>query len=188
MKDDTFLRGQRVPMTKEPLRLLALERLELAYASHFIDVGAGTGSVAIEAALRHPALAVTAIERNPDALALIAENGRRLACHNLEIISGTAPLTVEKPADAIFIGGSGGQLPALLAWSLAQLQPGGRLVMAFILLDNLNSALGWLAAQPVEALDCCQMSVSHYTTLGSGYYFKPANPTFLISCRKGVLA
>ena len=61
MKDELFLRGAQVPMTKEAVRALALAKLELHRARHLIDIGAGTGSVAIEAALQHPTLAVTAI-------------------------------------------------------------------------------------------------------------------------------
>lgn len=65
MKDELFLRGEKVPMTKEAVRALALAKLELHRASHLIDIGAGTGSVSIEAALQYPSLQVTAIERNP---------------------------------------------------------------------------------------------------------------------------
>lgn len=54
MKDELFLRGQQIPMTKEPVRALALSRLDLQGAQRLIDVGAGTGSVSIEAALSHP--------------------------------------------------------------------------------------------------------------------------------------
>ncbi len=65
MKDELFLRGEKVPMTKEAVRALALAKLELHRASHLIDIGAGTGSVSIEAALQYPSLQVTAVERNP---------------------------------------------------------------------------------------------------------------------------
>ncbi|EHD22388.1 MULTISPECIES: decarboxylating cobalt-precorrin-6B (C(15))-methyltransferase [Brenneria] len=184
MKDEEFLRGQRVPMTKEPVRLLALERLELEEAALLIDVGAGTGSVALEAARRFPRLRVAAIERNAAALALIEENCRRFGCRNVGIISGVAPLPLEVMADAVFIGGSGGRLTALIDWALAHLHPGGRLVLTFILLDNLNQALAHLGQLPVNALECAQLQVSALTPLGDGHYFKPANPTYLISCRK----
>ncbi|WP_409306217.1 decarboxylating cobalt-precorrin-6B (C(15))-methyltransferase [Pectobacterium sp. B1J-3] len=184
MRDDEFLRGQRVPMTKEPVRLLALERLALNGAQHMIDVGAGTGSVALEAALRFPSLRVTAIERNPAALSLIAENCQRLACRNIDIIAGEAPLALTGTADAIFIGGSGGQLTALIDWALARLVPGGRLVLTFILLDNLQIALSYLQSRHVALLECSQLQTSILTSLGSGHYFKPGNPTYLISCCK----
>ena len=74
MKDELYLRGETVPMTKEAVRALAIAKLALHRASHLIDVGAGTGSVSIEAALQFPSLRVTAIERNPAALQLLAEN------------------------------------------------------------------------------------------------------------------
>ena len=73
MKDELFLRGAQVPMTKEAVRALALAKLELHRARHLIDIGAGTGSVSIEAALQNPALRVTAIERQADALRRAAE-------------------------------------------------------------------------------------------------------------------
>lgn len=72
-------------MTKEAVRALALSKLELHRASHLIDIGAGTGSVSIEAALEYPGLRVTAIERNPDALRLLDENRQHFACANIDI-------------------------------------------------------------------------------------------------------
>ncbi|HHD2164483.1 TPA: decarboxylating cobalt-precorrin-6B (C(15))-methyltransferase [Klebsiella pneumoniae] len=163
MKDELFLRGAQVPMTKEAVRALALAKLELHRARHLIDIGAGTGSVSIEAALQNPALRVTAIERQADALRLLA---------------------VADKADAIFMGGSGGHLTALIDWSLAQLHPGGRLVMTFILQENLHSALAHLRQSGIHEVDCQQLAVSTLATLGSGHYFKPHNPVFVIACQK----
>lgn len=184
MKDELFLRGEKVPMTKEAVRALALSRLALHGARHLIDVGAGTGSVSIEAALSHPSLQVTAIERNPAALALLAENRRHFDCRNIEIIAGEAPLNVSEKADAIFIGGSGGNLTALIDWALEQLHEEGRLVLTFILQENLTVALEHLASCGVHPVDCLQLQVSGLTALGSGHYFKPNNPVFMISCQK----
>lgn len=104
MKDELFLRGAQVPMTKEAVRALALAKLELHRARHLIDIGAGTGSVSIEAALQNPALRVTAIERQADALRLLAENRQRFGCDNIAIVAGVAPLAVADKADAIFMG------------------------------------------------------------------------------------
>lgn len=106
MKDELFLRGAQVPMTKEAVRALALAKLELHRARHLIDIGAGTGSVSIEAALQNPALRVTAIERQADALRLLAENRQRFGCDNIAIVAGVAPLAVADKADAIFMGGA----------------------------------------------------------------------------------
>lgn len=184
MKDELFLRGAKVPMTKEGVRTLALARLDLHRASHLIDVGAGTGSVSIEAALGHPELRVTAIERNPAALTLLAENRRHFDCRNIEIIAGEAPMALGEKADAIFIGGSGGNLTQLIDWALNQLCPEGRLVLTFILQENLSAALNHLSSRGIHDFDCLQLQISELTPLGNGHYFKPNNPTFMISCQK----
>ncbi|AYN29213.1 MULTISPECIES: decarboxylating cobalt-precorrin-6B (C(15))-methyltransferase [Buttiauxella] len=184
MKDELFLRGAKVPMTKEVVRTVALARLALHQARHFIDVGAGTGSVSIEAALSHPELRVTAIERNPDALTLLAENRRHFDCCNIEIIAGEAPVMLGEKAEAIFIGGSGGNLTELIDWALEQLNPQGRLVLTFILQENLTTALDHLSSRGMHDFDCLQLQISELTALGCGHYFKPNNPTFMISCQK----
>ncbi|MGL5287189.1 cobalt-precorrin 7 C15-methyltransferase [Aeromonas sp. RU39B] len=185
MKDSEFQRAERVPMTKQEVRLVVLDRLELSNARCMVDIGAGSGSVAIEAALRHPQLSVVAIEKNPAALALIAENAERLGCRDqLSIIDAYAPCELDVQADAIFIGGSGGNLCELIDWSLERLLPGGRLVMSFILLGNLSSALEHLRRREVTALECSQLQISQLTALGTGEYFKPNNPVFVIACQR----
>ncbi|NCB56110.1 MAG: decarboxylating cobalt-precorrin-6B (C(15))-methyltransferase [Gammaproteobacteria bacterium] len=184
MKDAEFLRGEQVPMTKEEVRLMVLERLNLRQATTLIDVGAGTGSVALEAAIRHPELHVIAIEKNPSALRLIEENRQRFDCQKVKIIAAEVPCPLDIQADAIFIGGSGGNLTDIIDWALTRLTKTGRLVLSFILLDNLNTALTHLKKCAVAELECTQLQISQMTTLGNGFYFKPNNPTFIISCKK----
>ena len=184
MKDELFLRGEKVPMTKEAVRALALAKLELHRASHLIDIGAGTGSVSIEAALQFPSLHITAIERNPAALRLLDENRQHFACANIDILPGEAPMMMTEKADAVFMGGSGGHLTELIDWSMRQLHVGGRLVMTFILQENLNTALAHLQQRGVQDVDCLQMQISSLTTLGAGHYFQPNNPVFVIACQK----
>lgn len=91
MKDAEFLRGEQVPMTKEEVRLIVLERLNLRQATTLIGAGAGTGSVALEAAIRHPELHVIAIE-NPSALRLIEENRQRFDCQKVKNHSSRSAL------------------------------------------------------------------------------------------------
>ncbi|PHM38840.1 decarboxylating cobalt-precorrin-6B (C(15))-methyltransferase [Xenorhabdus innexi] len=187
MKDELFLRGHRIPMTKEVVRALALERLQLENARHFIDVGAGTGSISIEAALRYPALDIIAIERKEDALRLLIENVQHFSCHKIRIKSASAPVPVDSHADAIFIGGTGGHLTEIIDWSLLNLHAGGRLVMTFILLENFIQALSYLSSPSVvevTELDGREIQVGELTALGQGHYFKPNNPTYLLSCLK----
>lgn len=186
MKDSEFIRG-KVPMTKEEVRLITLDRLELGAAQRFIDVGAGTGSIAIEAALRFPQLQVLAIERNPEGIELIQANCDKFKVNNIDIIHQQAPLDLPESwqqVDGIFIGGNGGSLIEIIDWSYRHLQPNGRLVLNFILLNNLMSALDYLNVSPFTDIDAVQLQVSNLTALGSGAYFKPNNPTYIISCRK----
>jgi cobalt-precorrin-6B (C15)-methyltransferase len=171
-------------MTKEEVRTIVLDRLNLAQASTFVDVGAGTGSVALEAAIRYSNLQVTAIEKNPAALTLIETNRQRFGCLNVEVIAAEAPCALPTQANSIFVGGSGGNLTEIIDWSIAHLSLGGSLVLNFILLDNVTTALNYLKTCRVSDLQCTQLQISQLTTLGSGYYFKPNNPTFIISCMK----
>ena len=82
------------------------------------------------------------------------------------------------------MGGSGGHLTKLIDWAMRQLHPGGRLVMTFILQENLNTALEYLTQIGIHEVDCLQVQVSSLTPLGNGHYFKPNNPVFVIACQK----
>lgn len=183
MKDEEFIRGP-VPMTKREVRLIALDRLELAKARLLIDVGAGTGSVTIEAACRFPELKVVAVERDAEALRLIGQNCRKFNLAGVDVVSGEAPLPLAVLADAIFIGGSGGNLSRIIPWAAGLLAPGGRLVINLILLENLNEALEFLNIEGFSRPECIQIQISALTPLGSGHFFKPNNPAFIICCQK----
>lgn len=188
MKDNEFLRADKIPMTKREVRSVILERLALRDAGCFIDVGAGTGSVAIEAALSFPDLQVVAIEKNVDALAIMQQNMRHLGATRIEQIEAEAPCALLGSADAIFVGGSGGNLTAIIDWAWLHLRDNGRLVMSFILHDNLHQALNHLKRYVADGhttdLDCVEIHISTMAVLGRSFYFKPNNPTYVMSCVK----
>jgi len=187
MKDSEFIRVDRVPMTKQEVRSVLLDRLELQYARRLVDVGAGTGSVAIEAAIRYPNLHVLAIEKSVNAVSVIETNCQKFDCsERVRIIPHEAPYEVSGKVDAVFIGGSGGNLVDIIDWAFSLLIPKGKLVLNFILQENLQTALTHLQQKNVEDLECTQLLISTMTNLGKGSYFKPNNPTFILSCTKGV--
>ena len=184
MKNDEFIRG-KVPITKEEVRAISLNKLNLKNAKTFIDVGAGTGSVSIEAALTYDNLKVIAIERNDVAIDLINQNVNKFNLSNIEVIKDYAPIDLDVKADGIFLGGTGNNLEEIIKWSKDLLIPGGRLVANFILLDNFYDTLDLLKKYNFVNLDVSQLSINKLEKLGSRDYFKPHNPIFIISCEKG---
>jgi precorrin-6Y C5,15-methyltransferase (decarboxylating) len=103
-------------MTKAEARCVSLSKLGLRDGDTVYDVGAGTGSVSVEAALAIPGGRVFAIERDQAAVDLIKTNRRAFGARNLELVEGEAPeaLSALPAPDAVFIGGSGGNLSDIL--------------------------------------------------------------------------
>ena len=103
MKNSDFITG-RVPITKEEVRAVSIMKLDLVNAKRFIDVGAGTGSVSVEAAYNYPNLEVISIERNDDALDLINKNVEKFNLKNVEVIKAYAPIDIEGEVDVMARG------------------------------------------------------------------------------------
>lgn len=184
MKNSDFITG-KVPITKEEVRAISINKLDLINAKRFIDVGAGTGSVTVEAAYNYPNLKVTAIERNDDALNLINQNIEKFELRNVEVIKGYAPIDINDKIDAVFLGGTGNNLEEIILWSKEILIQGGRLVANFIIVDTFNETLRLLRDHGFINIDVSVLNVSKLERLGRGEYFKPLNPIYIISCEKG---
>ena len=187
MKNKDFITG-KVPITKEEVRAISLNKLELLNAKTFIDVGAGTGSVSIEAGYSYPNLKVIAIERNDDAIDLVKQNKEKFNLDNVEIIKAYAPVELDKDikADAIFLGGTGKKLEEIIDWSKGLLVDGGRLVANFIIIDTFYEMLRLVKEKGFKNIDVTVLNVAKLEKLGTGEYFKPHNPIYIISCEKGV--
>ncbi|MGC4431677.1 cobalt-precorrin-6Y C(15)-methyltransferase, partial [Streptococcus suis] len=96
----------------------------------------------------NPQLEVVAVEQNPDALALTRQNIEKFQCQNITLHEGKAPIELQGSFDAIFVGGTGGNMLEIFDWCQKLLLPGGRLVLNFILLENALEA-----AQIAETMD-----------------------------------
>lgn len=184
MKNSDFITG-KVPITKEEVRAISINKLDLINAKRFVDVGAGTGSVTVEAAYNYPNLKVMAIERNDEALNLIKQNIEKFELENIEVIKGYAPIDINEKIDAVFIGGTGNNLDEIILWSKEILIQGGRLVANFIIVDTFNETLKLLREHGFTNIDVSVLNVSKLERLGRGEYFKPLNPIYIISCEKG---
>ena len=139
--DEAFLQSKPKQglLTPAEVRALALAELDLGPASIVWDIGAGSGSVAIEAAQIAAAGTTYAIEMDPDDHALIIANAERFAVRNLVPVLGRAPdAWAALPApDAIFIGGSGREIGSVVELAYERLRPGGRIVANVATINTL---------------------------------------------------
>lgn len=185
LPDAAFARapGRQGFITKREVRVLSLAALGLGDATRAVwDIGAGTGALAIEAARLAPRARVCAIERDADCQALIRENASRFGVGNVELIAGSAPeacAALPRP-DAIFIGGSGGALPAIVAESLRRLPASGRLVINLATLEGLQAALASLRTAGCEP-EVLHVAVSRGTAVGRQTRLQALNPVFIVA-------
>lgn len=181
--DDAFVHRAGL-ITKREIRTLALAALQPASAVVW-DVGAGCGSVGIEAALMG-AREVWAVEKNASGCALISANAARLGVGpNFHLTYGHAPeACADWPApDAIFIGGSDGEIGRLLCEGWARLRPGGRLVASFATIENLAEITATLRALGIPA-EITQISIARSRPILDMTRFEALNPVWLVSAVK----
>ncbi|MGL4343644.1 MAG: decarboxylating cobalt-precorrin-6B (C(15))-methyltransferase [Cellulosilyticaceae bacterium] len=184
MKNSEFIRG-KAPITKEEVRAIALAKLELEDKETFLDIGAGTGSMSIEAAKHYPHLHVIAIESQEEAQALVRANREKFTLSNLKVIPRKAPCGEIGKVESVFIGGTGGDGVSVIKWAYDLLIEGGTLVMNFLLLENFHQALRTLEQIGLESIDVSMIQVSKLENLGRGTYFKPHNSVYMIAGKKG---
>lgn len=181
LTDSAFVRG-KVPMTSSEIRALSLCRLRLTPQAVVYDIGAGTGSVSVEAALICPEGTVYSIERNEKAIELLKENRDRFCLSNMKIIEGQAPQAMKPlptPTHA-FIGGSGGSMEEIIRLLLEK-NPSVRIVADCITIETLAQVRAAIEKLPVIDVEWTQISVSCGDTLGSYHYLRARNPVFVIS-------
>ena len=177
--DETFVRAEGVPMTKRAVRAQVLAQLALCPGETVWDVGAGTGSVSLEMAYANGGAPVWAVERLPEACAVLEANRRRLGGWNVRPVSGEAPAALAGlPApDAVFIGGTRGRLGPILDAALAA-NPAARIGLTAIALESLAAALDACAARGLEA-EITQIAAAH--AAGRPHLLRAANPVFVIT-------
>jgi precorrin-6Y C5,15-methyltransferase (decarboxylating) len=159
-------------VTKSEVRAVALSKLDLPITGVLWDIGAGSGSVAIEASLLASGLRAYAVERQPDDLARIQANAATLGA-SLTIVEGEAPgvLAGLPDPDRIFVGGGG--LPVLEA-AISRLRPGGRIVATFAAVDRAAAAADRLG-------HLVQLAPSRGARLpDGGWRLAAENPVFIV--------
>lgn len=182
IKDEAFLRG-KVPMTKEEVRTLSLSKLRLTEKAVLYDVGAGTGSVCVEAARRLERGQVYAIEKKAQAAELICENKKRFCAENLTVVLGEAPECLRdlpKPTH-VFIGGSGGKLLPVIE-EVRKKNEKARFVLNAVTLETMAQIKDIAKTYPeYEDMEVLWVTIAKSRRL-SGYHLMNAqNPVMIVS-------
>jgi len=189
LADDAF--EQRQPekglITKQEVRAVSLARMRLHADSVVWDIGAGSGSVGLEAARLCPQGHVYAIEKNEADHAIAGRNHAAFGVANYSLFLGKAPegLDAWPDPDAVFIGGSGGELATLIDGILRRLRPDGTLVMNFVTLENLATATGALAAfGDGIAWDVLQLQAARSKPILHMHRMAAENPVWIVCARR----
>ncbi|MCL2317839.1 MAG: precorrin-6A reductase [Methanomassiliicoccaceae archaeon] len=181
--DDLFIRGG-APMTKEEIRSLSVIKLKLDENSILYDIGAGTGSVAIESALSIPNGKVYAIEKENDASDLIEQNKKKFKVPNVEVVRGYAPDALEDlPAPTrVFIGGSSGNLKEIMETCLKK-NPKVRFVINAITLETISEMTKCVSELAVEEEEFLSVQISKSKKAGKYHLMTANNPIYIGVCK-----
>lgn len=179
--DSEFIRD-KVPMTKEEVREVSICKLRLTDKALVYDIGSGTGSIAMEMAGLSPDLKVYAIERKPEAVALIKKNKEKFKLDNIEVIEAEAPEGLDelpKPTH-VFIGGSGGNLNEILN-TLYSMNDSMRIVITAVSLETIVQIKDILSAYPIANEDIVELQVNRSKAIGKYHMMQAENPVWICS-------
>lgn len=178
IRDEDFIRGQ-VPMTKFHQRILTIGTLEIEEGDVFLDIGSGTGSISIEAAL-HGAQ-VHAIDINEEAVDLNKKNAEKFGVE-LKTYLGSAPEALpDIELDKVFVGGSKGNLVEIFEYISRNLKSGGILLGNFITLKNLEEFRSLLNSHGFKNIETNIVQVSTEDRIG---LMRGQNPIFMVKGEK----
>jgi cobalt-precorrin-6B (C15)-methyltransferase len=185
--DEFFERAEEVPITKEEVRAVQISKGRLSPGQIIYDIGCGSGSVSIEAALQvQQSGKVFAIDLDPNAIELTKKNLAKFQISNVTVILGNAKEKIsELPiADAIFIGGTGGDTTDIIKLCESKLKQGGRIVMGTILIETLYSVLTTIEKLKFSSIDITQITISKSRKTSTGTMMLARNPVTIISATK----
>jgi precorrin-6B C5,15-methyltransferase / cobalt-precorrin-6B C5,C15-methyltransferase len=188
LPDDAFeqRRPHRGQITKREVRAVSLYLLGLKWDGVVWDIGAGTGSVAIEAALIAREGEVYAVERDENSIDLLRNNVARLAPPNLQVVVGEAPavLALLPDPDSVFVGGSGGRLGEILEAAAGRLKPRGRMVINLAVLERTQEAYHQLRRLGFIT-ELVSVNAARGKELNDGTVrLESLNPVFVVSARR----
>jgi len=185
--DEYFERTEKVPITKEEIRTIQLSKARLKPGFTVFDIGCGSGSISIEAAIQIEKTGkVIAIDYDENAVELTKKNIEKFGISNISVIHGNAKEKILElgKADSIFIGGTGGDTKEIVQLAQDKLNPGGRIVIGIILIETLYSVLDILDNLNFDSIDITQVTISKSRKTSKGTMMLARNPVTIISATK----
>ncbi len=184
--DDAFERSENVPITKEEVRVIQISKARLCPGYTVYDIGCGSGSISIEAAIQVESGRVIAIDYDTNAIELTKKNIEKFGLTNISVIFGNAKEKISELdlADAIFVGGTGGDTEEIVNLCQDKLKSGGRIVIGIILIETLYSVLKTLEKLQFDSVDITQVTISKSRKTSKGTMMLARNPVTIISATK----
>lgn len=185
--DEFFERTEEVPITKEEVRAIQISKARLGAGNLVYDIGCGSGSITVEAAIQvgHQGK-IYAIDVDPKAVELTKKNLDKFGVSNVELILSDAKQKVSTlpMADAIFIGGTGGDTKDIVNLCHDKLKPGARIVIGIILIETLYAVLDVISKLDFADVDITQVTISKSRKTSTGTMMLARNPVTIISATK----
>lgn len=184
--DEEFIRD-KVPMTKEEIRILTMCKAKIRPDDIIWDIGAGTGSLSIEAALLAPQGKVYAIEKKDLAVNLLHQNIAKFKLeNNVEVIATEAPKDLDDlpSCDVVFIGGSGKHMFEILDLIDTKLKTGGRIIVNAVTIQTIAQITEYMTKKENYTYEAIQVQVNRLRKIGSYDMFNAQNPVYIVTCKK----
>jgi cobalt-precorrin-6B (C15)-methyltransferase len=185
--DEYFDRVEEVPITKEEVRAVQISKARLAAGNLVYDIGCGSGSITIEAALQVGEQGkIYAVDIDPKAVELTRKNLAKFQITNVELIRGDAKQKIDAlpMADAIFVGGTGGDTKDIVKLCNQKLKSGARIVIGVILIETLYAVLDVIYKLDFGDIDITQITISKSKKTSTGTMMLARNPVTIISATK----
>lgn len=185
--DEYFERTEDVPITKEEVRTIQISKARLRPGNTVYDIGCGSGSITVEAGLQVESSGkIYAVDIDPKAVELTRKNLDRFGVSNVDVILGDAKEKIpDLPmADAIFIGGTGGDTKDIVSLCHDKLKPGARIVVGIILIETLYSVMEIMNGLNFDSVDMTQVTISKSRKTSTGTMMLARNPVMVISATK----
>ncbi|MCD6294167.1 MAG: precorrin-6y C5,15-methyltransferase (decarboxylating) subunit CbiE [Deltaproteobacteria bacterium] len=183
--DDDLYKHPKGLITKKEIRAVGLSALAIKPNHVVWDLGAGCGSMAIEASLLAHKGTVLAVEKNADRVQLIRDNIRRMGAYGVQVIYGEMPECLESlpDPDRIFIGGGIGKSNKVLEIATGRLRPGGKLVLHLVLMGSLARTRDYLKGLNWP-FAITQIEVSRSRSIAGDQRLEALNPVFIVDVKK----